>query len=102
MEFGKTIIDDAVSLLPKAYKLIENRVYRCKKKKAAPSISYYLTFGTSPGEYYNQFVNIIMGISNFEIERIFNAADIRDLSENFVGVFPSDRMNRFFDLKKKR
>ena len=41
-----------------------------------------------------------MGISNFEIERIFNEADIRDLSENFVGVFPSDKINRFFDLKK--
>ena len=41
-----------------------------------------------------------MGISNFEIERIFNEADIRDLSENFVGVIPSDKMNRFFDFKK--
>ena len=41
-----------------------------------------------------------MGISNFEIERLFNEADIRDLSENFVGVFPSDKMNRFFLLKK--
>ena len=41
-----------------------------------------------------------MGISNFEIERIFNEVDIRDSNENFVGVFPSDKMNRFFDLKK--
>ena len=41
-----------------------------------------------------------MGISNFEIERIFNEADNRDLSKNFAGVFPSDKMNRFFDLKK--
>ena len=37
-----------------------------------------------------------MGISNSEIERIFNKADIKDLSENFVAVFPSDKMNRFF------
>ena len=41
-----------------------------------------------------------MVISNFEIERIFDNADIKDLNENFVGVFPSDKMNRFFDLKK--
>ena len=41
-----------------------------------------------------------MGINNFEIERISNKVDIRDLNENFVGVFPSDKMNRFFDLTK--
>ena len=42
-----------------------------------------------------------MGISNFEIERIFNIVDIRDLNENFVGAFRSDKMNRFFLSKKK-
>ena len=37
-----------------------------------------------------------MGVSNFEIERIFKNADNNDLDENFIGVFPSDKMNRFF------
>ena len=41
-----------------------------------------------------------MGISNFEIERIFNKVDIRGLSKHFVGAFPSDKMNRFFLSKK--
>ena len=41
-----------------------------------------------------------MGISNFEIERIFSMVDSDDLNTNFVGVFPSDKMNRFFDIIK--
>ena len=41
-----------------------------------------------------------MGISNFEVERIFNIVDNDDLNENFVGVFPSDLMNKYFDLTK--
>ena len=40
------------------------------------------------------------GISNFNIEEIFNREDNQDLLKNFVGVFPSDKMNRFFDFKK--
>ena len=34
------------------------------------------------------------------MERIFDNTDIKDLNENFVGVFPLDKMNCFFDLKK--
>ena len=40
------------------------------------------------------------GISNFEIEEIFERLDNKDLNENFVGVFLSDKMNQFFDFKK--
>ena len=40
------------------------------------------------------------GISNFDIEEIFNKASNSDLLRNFVSVFPSDKMNKFFDFKK--
>ena len=40
------------------------------------------------------------GLSNFDIEEIFNKGNNGDLLENFVGVFPSDKMNKFLDLKK--
>ena len=40
------------------------------------------------------------GISNFDIEEIFNRGDNQDLLKSFLGVFPSDKMNRFFDFKK--
>ena len=36
-----------------------------------------------------------MGISNFEIERVFKEIDNSDFNDNFVGVFPSDKMNKF-------
>ena len=40
------------------------------------------------------------GLSNFDIEEIFNMANNSDLLQNFVGVFPSDKMNKFLDFKK--
>ena len=39
-------------------------------------------------------------LSNFDIEEIFNTAYNSDLLQNFVGVFPSDKMNKFLDFKK--
>ena len=40
------------------------------------------------------------GLRNFDIEEIFNKANNSDLLQNFVGVFPSDKMNKFLDFKK--
>ena len=40
------------------------------------------------------------GISNFDIEEIFNKGNNADLLQNFVGVFPSGKMNKFLDFKK--
>lgn len=39
-----------------------------------------------------------LGISNFEIEMIINSSQNEDLKNNFVGVFPSDKMNRFINF----
>ena len=39
----------------------------------------------------------IAGISNFQIEEAFEKIGDEDLLENFVGVFPSNRMNRFIN-----
>ena len=35
------------------------------------------------------------GLSNFDIEEIFNKANNSDLLQNFGGVFPSGKMNVF-------
>ena len=40
------------------------------------------------------------GLSHFDIEEIFNRADNSNLLQNFVGVFPSSKMNKFLDFKK--
>ena len=37
------------------------------------------------------------GISNFQMEEAFEKIGDEDLLENFVGVFPSNRMNRFIN-----
>ena len=37
------------------------------------------------------------GISNFQIEEVFKKNDDEDLLDNFVGVFPSNYMNKFIN-----
>ena len=37
------------------------------------------------------------GISNFQIEEAIAKIDDKDLLENFVGVFPSNYMNKFIN-----
>ena len=37
------------------------------------------------------------GISNFQIEEAFKKIDDQDLLDNFVGVFPSNYMNKFIN-----
>ena len=37
------------------------------------------------------------GISNFQIEETFKKISDEDLLKSFVGVFPSNKMNKFID-----
>ena len=39
------------------------------------------------------------GISNLQIEKAFKELNDQDIDENFVGVFPANRMNKFIDYK---
>ena len=39
------------------------------------------------------------GISNFQIEEAFKNIKDEDINNNFVGVFPSNYMNKFIDHK---
>ena len=44
--------------------------------------------------------NVSEGISNFEIEKIVKEINISDFNENLIGVFPSDKINKFIIFKK--
>ena len=41
-----------------------------------------------------------MGISNIKIERVFKNLGNDDLEDNFVGVFASDKINKFRDISR--
>ena len=41
-----------------------------------------------------------MGMSNFEIERVFKNIDNVDLEKVFLGVFLSNKMNKLFEISK--
>ena len=50
--------------------------------------------------------NMSKGISNFEIEKILKEINNEDINGNFLGVFPTDKINKFImfwknDAKKK-
>ena len=39
------------------------------------------------------------GISNFQIENVIDNIGDEDLNNNFVGVFPSNHMNKFINIQ---
>ena len=39
-------------------------------------------------------------ISNFEIEKVFKEINNEDINKNFLGVFPSDKINKFIMFEK--
>ena len=40
------------------------------------------------------------GISNFEIEKILKEINNEDINGNFLGVFPTDKINKFIMFRK--
>ena len=40
------------------------------------------------------------GISNFEMEKVFKETNNEDINKNFLGVFPSDKINKFIMFEK--
>ena len=40
------------------------------------------------------------GKSNIEIEKLFKKINSDDLNENFLGVYPSDKINKFIMFEK--
>ena len=40
------------------------------------------------------------GISNFEIEKVFKEINNEDINKDFLGVFPSDKINKFIMFEK--
>ena len=43
---------------------------------------------------------MLKGISNFQIEQAIKEIDDEDLNNNFVGVFPADKMTKFIEFKQ--
>ena len=42
----------------------------------------------------------VKSISNFEIEKVFKEINNDDINEHFLGVFPSDKINKFIMFGK--
>ena len=44
--------------------------------------------------------NMSKGVSNFETEKRFKEINDEDIHEKFLGVFPSDKINKFIMFEK--
>ena len=113
------IVNGIVGLIPRGYEALKNKLFKHKKQqyllilinqfknfllKAISQFKYFLLKTINQFKYF--LLNIINrkkvmeGLSTFDIKEIFNKANNGDLLQNFVGVFPSDKMNKFLDFKK--
>lgn len=43
---------------------------------------------------------MLRGVSNFEIEKVLKERSNEDINKNILGVFPSDKINKFIMLEK--
>ena len=43
---------------------------------------------------------MLRGISNFEIQRVLEERSNEDINKNILGIFPSDKINKFICWKK--
>ena len=53
-------------------------------------------------KYFCWCLSMSKGISNLQIENALRNIGDEELDDNFVGVFASDRMNRFINHAEKR
>ena len=92
------IIKDAIDLVPTVYTKIKNELFKSKKKQAAVVVVEPKTLLVAI--IIKIFVTMSVGISNVEIEKIFNYENNGDLNENSIGVFSSNKINKFVLFEK--
>ena len=90
---GKKIAEEGIKNVPNIYSAGVNRISNKKIKRALES---YLANYAVRRFTISKMLN---GISNIQTENTIKAIDDQDLSNNFVGVFPSDKMVKFLDYK---
>lgn len=70
------------------------------KKALESDIANYIVEETLKKQLKTCLVKkIAQGIGNFQIENSFKNIKDTNINDNFVGIFPANRMNRFIDYK---
>ena len=92
------IIEEGIKQTPNIFKAGVNKIPNKKIKKVLESELANYTVK----KHKKNFITgkMLKGISNFRIENAIKKIDGEDLNNNFVGVFPADRMNKFIDFKQ--
>ena len=102
--FGKMLVKEGIDHLPTMYEKTKKRIKIKNVKKLLDSdlADYAVDHGIElVGERLNKsFINMSKDISNIDINRIFNKLNNEDINLNFIGVFPSVKINKFVSFDR--
>ena len=104
-EFGKKLINKGIDNIPNIFKFGVSKIKNKNAQKVLNSEIADLVVNKAQGrarKKYNSKDLFMLkkmsgGISNYQTENAFKKTEDEDLLDNFVGVFPSDYMNKFIN-----
>ena len=95
---GQKIIEDGIKNACNIYSAGVKRVSNKKLLRALEFDLAHYVVKRVQNELYNW--QNAKGISNVQIERAMKKIDDEDLNNNFVGVFPAEKITKFIDFKQ--
>ena len=95
---GQKIIEEGIKNARYIYSAGVKRVSNKKPLRALEFELVNYVVKSVQNELYNW--QNTKGISNFQIERAMKKIDDEDLNNNFVGVFPAEKITKFIDFKQ--
>ena len=99
----KKLINKGIDSTPNIFKFGASKIKNKTINRALNSEIADLVVNEAQGRARKKYniptcsVKKMGGISNFQIEQAFKKIDDEDLLNNFVGVFPSNYMNKFIN-----
>ena len=99
-ELGKKLVDEEIKHAQELYRLVTSKIKNQNEKRELESnVANYIAEEAQTKQLKTCLVKMAQGISNFQIEKAFENINDTDINNNFVGVFPANRMNRFINYK---
>ena len=101
-EFEKKLINKGIANIPSIFKFGVSKIKNKNIKKALSSDIANMVVDEAQNRAKNKYTTLfdnqkMGGISNFQIENAIKKIGDEDVLDNFVGVFPSNYMNRFIN-----
>ena len=103
-EIGKKLIDEGIKHAPELYKLGASEIKNKNLRRALDSdIANYIAEQSQEkakenlDNLFSGIQKTTEGIRNFQTEEAFKNIGDEDIDNNFMGIFPSNYINKFID-----